>query len=121
MPLALSTGQFDGQTQLGGESGVVGLHAHRAGIPHGKGTCGYGLNQRELHDLPAHPVWYRTRYYRAQRTMRDGRPWVKVSVRGNEFRATAEQVLNHMLPALAGVNPKVSVEVQHHHKAQGTD
>lgn len=58
------------------------------------------------------------RYYRAQRTTRDRRPWVKVSVRGNEFRATAEQVLNHLLPALAGVNPKVSVEVQHHPKEQ---
>lgn len=41
-----------------------------------------------------------------------------LGVRGNEFRATAEQVLNHVLPALAGVNAKVSVEVQHHPKEQ---
>ena len=58
------------------------------------------------------------RYYRAQRTTRDQRPWVKVSVRGNEFRATAEQVLNHLLPALAGVKSSVTVEVQHHPKEQ---
>jgi hypothetical protein len=63
------------------------------------------------------------RYYRAQRTTRDRRPWVKVSLRGNEFRATAEQVLNHVLPVLAGVNAKVRVEVQHHpmEQAHGHD
>ncbi|HEX9057380.1 MAG TPA: hypothetical protein VF818_07580 [Ktedonobacterales bacterium] len=56
------------------------------------------------------------RYYRAPRGREDRRPWIKVSTRGNEFRATAEQVLNHLLPALAGVQPRVTVEVQHHPK-----
>ena len=56
------------------------------------------------------------RYYRAPRGREDPRPWIKVSTRGNEFRATAEQVLNHLLPALAGVQPRVTVEVQHHPK-----
>ncbi|HEY7623823.1 MAG TPA: hypothetical protein VIA63_02235 [Candidatus Limnocylindria bacterium] len=46
-------------------------------------------------------------YYRD----RDG--WVKRSSRGRIFRATAEQVLNHLLPALAGVKPNVSVAVEH--------
>lgn len=54
------------------------------------------------------------RYYRDRRTARDTKPWVKVSTRGNEFRATAEQVLNHLLPALAGLQPGVTVEVEHH-------
>lgn len=54
------------------------------------------------------------RYFRDARGAHDTRPWVKVSVRGNEFRATAEQVLNHLLPALAGLQPRLTVEVQHH-------
>ncbi|HZC04391.1 MAG TPA: hypothetical protein VE338_02020 [Ktedonobacterales bacterium] len=56
------------------------------------------------------------RYYRDQRSATDRQRWVKVSTRGNEFRATAEQVLNHLLPALAGLQPRVSVEVEHHPK-----
>jgi hypothetical protein len=53
------------------------------------------------------------RYYRDQRSASDRRCWVKVSTHGNEFRATAEQVLNHLLPALAGVKPGLAVEVVH--------
>lgn len=44
---------------------------------------------------------------------RDQTGWVKVSARGRTFRATAEQVLNHLLPALAGVKPNVTVRVEH--------
>ena len=54
------------------------------------------------------------RYYRDKRSVRDNRCWVKVSTQGNEFRATAEQVLNHLLPALAGLQPIITVEVEHH-------
>lgn len=50
----------------------------------------------------------RVEYY-----FRDGRGWVKQSTKRRRFNATAEQVLNHLLPALAGVNPRVSVRVQH--------
>ena len=46
-------------------------------------------------------------YYRA------GATWMKESVRGRKFPATAEQVLNHLLPALAGVKPKGGVQVRH--------
>ena len=48
-----------------------------------------------------------------ERYYRDGETWVKASTRGRRFRATPEQVLNHLLPALAGVKPRVSVSVQH--------
>ena len=48
-----------------------------------------------------------------ERYFRDGIGWVKVSARGREFRATAEQVLNHLLPALAGVKPNITVRVEH--------
>lgn len=44
---------------------------------------------------------------------RDKTGWVKKSARGNTFRATAEQVLNHVLPALAGVKPKLTIRVEH--------
>lgn len=44
---------------------------------------------------------------------RDGPDWVKASTRGRKFKATAEQVLNHLLPALAGVKANVSVTVHH--------
>jgi len=49
----------------------------------------------------------------SERYYRDREGWVKVSARGKVFRATAEQVLNHVLPALAGIKPDVAIEVQH--------
>ena len=48
-----------------------------------------------------------------ERYYRDKAGWVKESARGRIFRATAEQVLNHVLPALAGVKANVSVKVEH--------
>jgi hypothetical protein len=50
----------------------------------------------------------------AERYYRDQAGWVKVSAQGRAFRATAEQVLNHLLPALAGLKPGVTVRVEHH-------
>jgi len=48
-----------------------------------------------------------------ERYFRDEIGWVKVSARGRRFRMTAEQVLNHVLPALAGLAPGVTVRVVH--------
>lgn len=39
--------------------------------------------------------------------------WLKISARGKEFRMTAEQVLNHLLPTFAGVKPNLTVRVEH--------
>jgi hypothetical protein len=50
----------------------------------------------------------------SERYYRDGAGWLKVSTRGRKFRATAEQVLNHVLPALAKLKPNVTVEVEHY-------
>ena len=44
---------------------------------------------------------------------KDKKGWLKVSARGNKFRMTAEQVLNHLLPALAGIKPNLIVKVMH--------
>jgi hypothetical protein len=49
-----------------------------------------------------------------ERYSRDQTGWVKESARGRKFRATAEQVLNHLLPALAGIKPGLRVRVEHH-------
>ena len=49
----------------------------------------------------------------SERYFRDAKGWVKLSTRRRRFRATAEQVLNHVLPVLAGLKPALSVEVKH--------
>ncbi len=50
-----------------------------------------------------------------ERYYRDKHGWLKVSNRGRTFRATPEQVLNHLLPALAfGEKLGVSVRVEHY-------
>jgi hypothetical protein len=48
-----------------------------------------------------------------ERYFRDQTGWLKVSARGRKFRMTAEQVLNHLLPALAGLKPNLNVKVEH--------
>ena len=49
-----------------------------------------------------------------ERYYRDSDGWLKISARGRKFRMTAEQVLNHLLPALAGIKPNLTVTVEHH-------
>jgi hypothetical protein len=44
---------------------------------------------------------------------KDVKGWVKISAKGNEFRMTAEQVLNHLLPALANIKPNLFVKVEY--------
>ena len=48
-----------------------------------------------------------------ERYYRDAKGWLKVSARGREFRMTTEQVLNHLLPAVAGVKRNIFVKVEH--------
>ncbi len=45
---------------------------------------------------------------------RDKSGWYKVSARGRELRATAEQILNHVLSAVAGVKSNVIIKVEHY-------
>jgi hypothetical protein len=53
-----------------------------------------------------------------ERYYRDKTGWLKVSARGRVFRMTAEQVLNHLLPALAfGDRLGLAVTVEHHEGA----
>ena len=48
-----------------------------------------------------------------ERYGRDETGWFKISARGRTFRMTAEQVLNHLLPALVGIKRNLVVEVRH--------
>ena len=44
---------------------------------------------------------------------KDKEGWLKISAKGNKFQMTAEQVLNHLLPALAHIKPGLSVKVEY--------
>lgn len=44
---------------------------------------------------------------------KDSNGWYQISSAGKRHRATAEQVLNHILPALAKVKPGVKVTVEY--------
>lgn len=48
-----------------------------------------------------------------ERYFKDKKGWVKVSARGNTFRMTAEQVLNHLLPALSGIKSNLIIKVEY--------
>ncbi len=48
-----------------------------------------------------------------ERYYRDKAGWLMVSARGRTFRMTAEQILNHVLPAVAGVKPNLTIKVEH--------
>ncbi len=48
-----------------------------------------------------------------ERYYQDKAGWLKVSARGRTFRMTAEQVLNHVLPAVAGIKPNLTIKVEH--------
>lgn len=48
-----------------------------------------------------------------ERYFRDKKGWLKISARGKTFPMTAEQVLNHLPPAFAGIKPNLTVKVEH--------
>ena len=48
-----------------------------------------------------------------EKYFKDKDGWLKISARGKKFRMTAEQVLNHLLPAAAGVKPNIILKVGH--------
>ena len=39
--------------------------------------------------------------------------WLKISSKGKKFRMTAEQVLNHLLPAFARIKKNLIAKVEH--------
>jgi hypothetical protein len=51
-----------------------------------------------------------------EKYFRDKDGWVKISAKGNTFRMTAEQLLNHLLPAISGIKPSVIWKVEYKYK-----
>lgn len=51
-----------------------------------------------------------------EKYFRDADGWVKISAKGNKFRMTAEQLLNHLLPAIADVKPGLTWKVEYRPK-----
>ncbi len=56
-----------------------------------------------------------------ERYYKDKNGWLKISARGNKFRITAEQVLNHLLPAVAGVKRNIILKVEYHETENNKD
>jgi hypothetical protein len=50
---------------------------------------------------------------------RDKERWVKISAEGKNFRMTAEQVLNHILPVIADVKSGLFIKVEHNDGNEG--
>jgi hypothetical protein len=53
-----------------------------------------------------------------EKYFRDEDGWVKISAKGKQFRVTAEQLLNHLLPALADVKPGLTWKVEYKYKKE---
>jgi hypothetical protein len=51
-----------------------------------------------------------------EKYFRDESGWVKISAKGNKFRMTAEQLLNHLLPAISNIKPGLIWKVEYKHK-----
>lgn len=49
---------------------------------------------------------------------KDKKGWVKISAKGKKFQMTAEQLLNHLLPAVAGVKPGLTWKVEYKHQKE---
>ena len=54
-----------------------------------------------------------------EKYFKDEKGWLKISAKGKEFRMTAEQVLNHLLPAFAGLKPNLKIKIAHNNKPTG--
>lgn len=53
-----------------------------------------------------------------ERYFKDKKGWVKISARGRKFRLTAEQVLNHLLPAVSGIKTNVVCRVEYNQESK---
>jgi hypothetical protein len=65
-------------------------------------------------------ILIRTKQF-SERYYRNKAGWLKVSARGGTFRMTAEQVLNHILPAVAHIKPNVTIRVKYRDANVRTD
>lgn len=48
-----------------------------------------------------------------EKYLRDKDSWFKISAKGNKFKMTAEQVLNHLLPVISNVKSNLTCKVEY--------
>ncbi|KKR06018.1 MAG: hypothetical protein UT34_C0001G0058 [candidate division WS6 bacterium GW2011_GWF2_39_15] len=60
----------------------------------------------------AYVVYMGTKNF-TEKYYKDEDGWVKISAKGRKFRMTAEQFLNHLLPAISGIKPNLIWKVEH--------
>ena len=53
-----------------------------------------------------------------EKYFRDEDGWVKISAKGKKFNMTAEQLLNHLLPAIADIKPGLTWNVEYKYKKE---
>ena len=53
-----------------------------------------------------------------EKYFRDKDGWVKISAKGKKFRMTPEQLLNHLLPAIADIKPGLTWKVEYKYKKE---
>lgn len=53
-----------------------------------------------------------------EKYFRDEDGWVKISAKGKKFRMTPEQLLNHLLPAIADIKPGLTWKVEYKYKEE---
>ena len=87
------------------------LRVPRSGGPKGSAASGVRKFFMKLTN-ESYIIYMGTKNF-TERYYRDEEGWLKVSARGRKFRMTAEQVLNHLLPAVAGVKLNLILKVEH--------
>jgi hypothetical protein len=60
----------------------------------------------------SYTIFIGTKHF-TERDYHDKAGWLKVSASGRTFRMTAEQVLNHILPAVAHIKPNLTIKVKY--------
>lgn len=53
-----------------------------------------------------------------EKYFRDADGWVKISAKGKKFNLTAEQLLNHLLPAIANIKPGLIWKVEYKYREE---
>lgn len=53
-----------------------------------------------------------------EKYFRDEDGWVKISAKGKKFRMTPEQLLNHLLPAIADIKTGLTWKVEYKYKKE---
>jgi len=53
-----------------------------------------------------------------EKYFRDENGWVKISAKGKKFRMTAEQLLNHLLPAISNIKTGLTWKVDYKYRKE---